>query len=91
MRPDSSEQATPFGFTTADLSRRFRVGEDKIRNWIRSGELTAINTADVKCGRPRYVITAESLERFEKGRQAVTPPKPARRKKKSALIDYYPD
>jgi transposase len=83
--------ATPAGYTTADIAKRFRVGEDKIRSWIRSGELIAINTADVKCGKPRFVVTAESLAAFERGRQTVTPPKPARRKKRTNVVDFYPD
>jgi hypothetical protein len=79
------------GFTTSDLSRRYRVGEDTVRTWIKRGELIAVNTRDVRCGRPRFVVTPEALAEFELGRQAATPPKPARRKKKSAAIDFYPD
>jgi hypothetical protein len=81
----------PAGFTTADLARRYRVGQDKIRNWIRVGELAAMNTADVKCGKPRFVVMPEELRRFEQSRQTVTPPRPARRKKKRQTIDFYPD
>ena len=56
------------GLTTRDAARRYRVGEDKIRAWIKAGELEAINTATATCGKPRYVITTDALERFEQRR-----------------------
>jgi hypothetical protein len=68
------------------------VGEDKVRAWIRSGELVAINTATSLCGKPRFVITPEALERFERGRQVVARPKPTtRRRRQTGQVDYYPD
>jgi transposase len=79
------------GLTVRDIARRYRVGEDRVRGWITRGELRAVNRRDIRSGRPSWVVMPEALAKFEKGRQAVTPPKPARRKKKSALIDYYPD
>ena len=68
------------GLTVADVAKRFRVSPDKVRTWIRRGELSAINTADRHCFRPRFVITADSLATFERSRQAATPtaPKPKR-------------
>lgn len=81
---------TTTGYTTADIARRYRVGEDKVRSWIRSGELPAINTSSTRCGRPRYVVTAEALTAFEASRSAAPPPKPKRRRRKVAMTDYYP-
>jgi hypothetical protein len=90
--PPEQPHAPPRGFTVADIARRHRVGEDKVRRWIRLGELAAINTADVMCGKPRWVITPEALERFEAGRQAQAPPKPApQRRRAEAMVDYFPD
>jgi len=83
--------ATPRGLTVRDVARLYRVGEDKVRGWIRRGELAALNTADVRCARPRYVVTPEALERFERSRSAAPPPKPPRRRKRTQLVDYYPD
>lgn len=85
--PDTS---TTSGLTTRDIARRYRVGEDKVRSWIRRGELAAINTADVRSAKPRFVVTAEALAAFERARSAAPPPKTARRKKRSVLVDYYP-
>lgn len=80
------------GLTVRDLALRFRVGEDKVRGWIKRGELSAINTADRRCARPRFVVTAEALAEFERRRHAATPnaPKPKRRKK-TTYIDFFPD
>jgi excisionase family DNA binding protein len=79
------------GHTVADAARRLRVGEDKIRRWIRRGELHAVNTAAVACGRPRFVITPEALTEFERRRSAAPPPRPQRRRRRPPAIDYYPD
>src|SRR5262249_23473377 len=87
--PESS--ATPRGYTTADLARRYRVGEDKVRAWINRGELRAVNTAAALCGKPRWAVTADALAEFERRRQGGPPPKPTRRKRQPALVDYFPD
>lgn len=78
------------GLTVRDVARRYRVGEDKVRIWIGRGELKAINTAAVLCGRPRWVILAEALADFEKARLGGPPPKPQRRRRAPAVKDYYP-
>jgi transposase len=78
------------GLTVPELAQRYRVGEDKVRGWITRGELQAVNTADVLCGRPRYVVTHEALAAFEARRTAGKVEKPKRRKK-SSVPDYYPD
>jgi hypothetical protein len=75
-----------------EVARRYRVSEDKVRRWISGGELAAINTASVLCGKPRWVVTPEALALFEQRRQAATPTKPApRRKREPGMIDFYPD
>jgi hypothetical protein len=69
-----------------------RVSPDKVRRWIRSGELGAINTAETRCGKPRWVILPHHREEFERGRQSAPPPKvPRRRKRQTEAIDYYKD
>jgi transposase len=79
------------GLTVRDVARRYRVGEDKVRGWIKRGELAAIDTADRRSARPRYVVTAESLAAFERSRSVAPPPEPARRKKRMTKVDYFPD
>jgi len=80
------------GLTVAELARRYRVGPDKVRAWIARGELAAINTASLLCGRPRWVITPDALAVFERRRLTGKPVKPMRRRNRSSsLVDYYPD
>ena len=80
------------GLTVRDIALRYRVGPDKVRTWIKRGELPAINTAMAVCGKPRWVITPEDLATFENGRRATPSPKsPLRRKRRSEIVDYYPD
>jgi hypothetical protein len=81
----------PQGYTVADLCRRWRIGPDKIRGFLRRGELVGINVASNLSAKPQWRITAESVEQFEKRRTSAPPPKPQRRRRTSALIDYFPD
>jgi hypothetical protein len=78
------------GLTVADVARRYRVGADKVRAWIRRGELRAINTADFACARPRWVIPPEALAGFEQRRLGGPPPKKERRRRPVTTMDYYP-
>ena len=87
----TADQVEPrAGFTVADVARRYRVGEDKVRTWIRRGELLAINTATELCGKPRWVVTPEALLAFERLRVGGPSPKPARRRRCTAQVDYFP-
>jgi hypothetical protein len=79
------------GLTVAEFARRYRVGEDKVRGWIDKGDLKAINTATDMCGKPRWVITPDSLAAFEKKRAGGPTPKPQRRRRQPAVIDFVPD
>jgi transposase len=79
------------GLTITDVARRYRVKRDKVRAWIRRGELRAVNTATAACGKPRFVVTAEALVEFER-RRTATPAKPMpRRRRRWGAVDYYPD
>jgi len=79
------------GLTVADVAKRYRVSPDKVRAWIRRGELAAINTSSAMCGKPRFVILPEALSAFERGRGAAASPKPPRRRRRSELVDFFPD
>jgi excisionase family DNA binding protein len=79
------------GYTPNELARRLRVSPDRVRDWIRRGELKAINTAS-RGGRPRFVVLPDQLEAFIAGRKAATSPaapKP-KRQKRTGKVDYYP-
>jgi hypothetical protein len=62
-----------------------------VRGWIRRGELRAINTAPTPSGRPRFVVTPDSLAEFERSREVTALPKPAKRRKRITRKDYYPE
>jgi hypothetical protein len=79
------------GLTVADVARRYRVSPDKVRTWIRRGDLRAVNTATDLCAKPRFVVAPDALAAFEKSRSAAPPPKPPRRRKRTQMVDFYPD
>ena len=82
---------SPRGYTPRELARMLRIGPDKVRALIRSGELGAINTATVRCGKPRFVVLPHHLAEFEIGRRITPPAKPAPRpKRKRDMLDYFP-
>jgi hypothetical protein len=77
--------------TVPGFARRYRVGEDKVRGWIRRGELAAINTAATLAGKPRWVITPEAAAAFERRRTAGQPRPAPRRRRRPVEIDFFPD
>jgi hypothetical protein len=82
--------ASKDGFTPADLARRYRVSEDRVRAWIRKGELHGLNVSDRR-GKFRFVVTAEAVADFEARRTVSPPPSRRRKKKKTDEVDYFPD
>lgn len=80
------------GLTPRELARLLRVSPDRVRAWIASGELGALNTAAARCGKPRYVVLPHHLAEFEQRRGAARPkPAPRRRRRTPEMIDYFPD
>jgi len=82
---------TAAGLTVRDVAKRYRVSPDKVRAWIDRGELAAVNTAAVLCGKRRWVVTPDALAVFEQRRAGGPPPKTARRRRRTAEVDYFPD
>jgi hypothetical protein len=78
------------GWTPNELARLIRVSPDRVRGWIKAGLLGAVDTSAVRCGKPRYVVLPHHLAEWERQRSAAPPPKP-RRKKRTQMVDYYPD
>jgi excisionase family DNA binding protein len=79
------------GLTPNELARLLRVSADKIRRWIKTGHLGAVNVAGVTCARPQFVILPHHLAEWERLRSAAPPPKPPRRRKRIPVVDYYSD
>lgn len=59
-------------FGVKDLMKRYAVGEHTILGWIRDGHLKAINCGRILGKRPKWRITREALEAFEKLRSSPT-------------------
>ena len=79
------------GLTPREVAARLRVSAEKVRSWIVSGKLAAVNTADAGCGKPRFVIMPEALSAFERSRSAAALPKPVKRRRPSGgQVDFFP-
>jgi excisionase family DNA binding protein len=88
---DSPLPTTPDrGMTVPELAKRLRLGRDRVRALIRSGEIAAIDTAPTRCGRPRWLVMPEALAAWERSRQVTPPPPGPRPRKRTAMVDYYP-
>ena len=70
--------------TPPEFAKRYGINTDKVHVFIRDGELRAIDVSQKPGGRPRWRITPEAIEEFERRRSSKTPaasPKPKRRRK----------
>lgn len=79
--------------TPPDVARRYGVATAKVIGWIRTGELKAINVANRGCSKPRFSISPEALEEFERSREVVPAgDKVLRLRRKSTdTKDFFPD
>ena len=75
--------------TTTEVARRLGVSADKIRYWITTRELRAINVALRRGGRPRWRIAVEDLAAFLAARTVTPEPVVKRRRKNSTVIEFY--
>jgi excisionase family DNA binding protein len=77
--------------TPRQVAAYLRVGRDRVLNWLRKGELGAVNLA-APGDRPRFVVLPHHLAEFERWHAAAAPPKPARRRRRPAgYVDFFPD
>lgn len=79
------------GLTPREVGQLLRVSPDRVRAWIASGELGAVNTAPTRSGKPRFVILPHHLTAWEQGRQAARPKPAPRRRRQATARDFYPD
>lgn len=78
--------------TPPELASRWGISPDKVLNWIRNGELEAINVASSPSLRPSYRITEAAIEAFSTRRQPITqtPIVSRRRRKPNAdVIEFF--
>jgi hypothetical protein len=91
LRAMSSPKIPASGLSVAAFCKRYYVGADKVRAWIKNGTLLAINVAADLASKPQWRITPESVEAFEQRRSSEPTPQAPRRKRRQATVrDYYP-
>lgn len=78
----------PTTYVVRDIAERYAVDQSKVRTWIRSGELRAIDVSTNCGGRPRYRITPSGLAEFE-AKRAVVPPTKAKRRSATGWTPQY--
>ena len=57
--------------TPPQIAKLYGVHPDRVRGWIRSGQLMALDVGDK--GRRRFRVRPEDLEIFERARLVVAP------------------
>jgi hypothetical protein len=75
--------------TPPELAKRWGVSSDKIRTFVESGELAAIDISTRRGERPRYLIDLADIEKFEAARAVVKVPEPKPRRKTPAPAKRY--
>ena len=76
--------------TPPEIARLWGISVEKVLNFIRSGELRAINAATPgRNRRPRYLIGVADLEDFERRRTVGPTPKLPRVKRRVSDGQYY--
>lgn len=78
--------------TPPELANRWGISPDKVLNWIRKGDLKAINVASAHNIRPTYRITEDAIEAFSSQRQPIpqTPiPRKRRRRQDADVIEFF--
>jgi hypothetical protein len=77
--------------TPPELAAQWGLSADKIIEWIRRGELRAINVATRAGRRPRFLIDLIDIAEFEARRQFV-PSAPAPRRKRrttDGIVEFF--
>lgn len=84
-RAQTRQKSTP-----PQVAQLWGVSPEKVIEWIKAGELRAINAATRCGGRPRYLIDLHDLEAFELRRSAA-PVANTRRRRRSepGVIEYF--
>jgi hypothetical protein len=76
--------------TPPAVAQRFGVDVHRVLNWIRRGELRAVNVGD-GAQRPRFRVSPADLALFEAARSAGPEPKISRvrRRKDPSVIEFF--
>jgi hypothetical protein len=77
--------------SVSDVAERYCVCDHTVLGWIKRGELRAINVGrHLNARKPRWRITEQALQEFERLR-TPTPPMPrlSRRKRPAEVVEFY--
>lgn len=87
MKPNESQRY----LSTPHVAARLGINPAKVRLFIESGELEAIDiSVHQGAGRPRWRVKREALEAFEKARSSSMTSKPVTKgRRRSATPSYY--
>jgi hypothetical protein len=83
-----SATSTTKYWTVGEYAKSRGIGEEKVLDWIASGQLAAINLAARAGGRPRWRIPQDAIDCFEAGRTSAPAVKPPAAKRRSRPADY---
>ena len=76
--------------TPPQVAKLLKVSADKIRAFIKTEELVAVDVSQHRGQRPRYRISRDALHAFLARRSSSPPPKPRRRCRRSENVrEYY--
>lgn len=75
--------------TPPEFARRLGVSPKKVRAWIRSQQLTAINVASNPMGRAIYKIRPTDAADFERRREQGKPQERRASKKRNRVKNYF--
>jgi hypothetical protein len=80
-------------FTVQDLATRYAVTPHTVLHWIKNGDLKALNVGRrLGAGKPRWRVTPEAIQEFEKVRTPTPSLARARRRKREVdVIQFYPE
>jgi hypothetical protein len=77
--------------TPPDIAKILQIKPGKVIGWIDRGELSAVNIAADRAGRPRWRISQSSLEEFLAARGNRKPIKASRRRKSALTVqEFFP-
>jgi hypothetical protein len=70
------------------LAKRYAVDVHRVLAWIKAGELRAFNAGDGD-RRPRWRISPEEIEAFERRRSSTPEPKITRQRRHAVAVKEY--
>ena len=85
----ASTLTLPRYLTTAQAAEMLAVAQDKIGDFIHSGQLPAVDVSVHRGGRARWRIALADLEAFIALRRTLPPSKPTPRRKAGYVQRYY--